>query len=120
MVQIKYSPCDRETLDRFRGLVHDQNYIDTLHKTDCLVRGLLDSRECETRQQAFDIVFGLLQRDVKEYFDNEPRPNIIIEDEERFGKPVKVITVNLQGFPTQHIEVYGDALFVDGEQIGGV
>jgi len=123
MINIKYMADNSDSLDRYRGLVNDQDYINTLHKADALVQGLLNDRECDTQQEAFDAVFGLLRRDVAEYFNNQPKPMIKIEAAERFGREIKIITVDLEapGPATSHtIEVYGDALFVDGEQIGGV
>lgn len=123
MINLKSLWIDEEALERYRGLVDDQKYIDTMQATDLLITGLLDTKECDTQQEAFNAVFGLLQRDVAEYFNNQPRPMTQIKDTERYGREVKIITVELEapGPSTTHtIEIYGDALFVNGEQIGGV
>lgn len=123
---VRSCPGNGEAIERFRGLVVDKTYCDAFQASCDIIVEVLKAGEWHERQEAFDLFFDLLRRDVAEVLmgDEFAEPDVEETEYEQFGKPAKrfvakVISPN--GYPQSHtIEVFADGIFVNGEQIGGV
>lgn len=109
-----------EGLDRIRGVVPDETYKTVFVGICDIITKLLSEHELEERQDAFNGLFDLLKSEVADKMNNEPKPDFVIEALEKYGKELTLIKVQIPGRTEHRIEIFGDALFVDGEQIGGV